>query len=559
MPKLFRIVLMLISAVILLGLVSLIGLVVFVNPNDLKPQISQAVTQFTGRQLHLDGNIQWSIFPWLGLQLNDASLANSPGFGRNPLAQIKKLDIQVRLLPLFHKQLEIGKLQLNGLALYLVKNAQGHVNWEGPWSSSSKTTPTHPDSHPLEHLKPLGFIVAGLGIRNGHIIYADQQKNKRYEITHLQLKSTHLAVNKRSPVDIQFNLNTNASMKAAVKLRSTLLWRADDNQLELNPFHLNTFLQDARTPKKELPFSLKGNIFIDLNKQTLNADKLMAFINHTPLTGHILGQNFLNNPYFTGSFTSPHMNVGRFVFKKMQLGFQFKDNLLTLKPIQGQFYQGHYQGDATINFNSKNPFITAQSQFNQINTASLFRDLTNMSQIQLAGLASLNFTLTTQGNTAESFIKNLNGQGQFNIDHGALKGINVSYWISFGKALLRHQVAPKKMNAETPFDQFNGRFTIVQGILNNPDLVIRSGRLRVHGKGVLNLPQQHIDYELMAQPLLADGSPEGVAIPIRISGPLQQVVISPILDQLSVGIIKEKLKGKLENTLKKLDLNKLFP
>lgn len=366
-------------------------------------------------------------------------------------------------------------------------------------------------------------------------------------------------MNKRSPVDIQFNLNTNASMKAAVKLRSTLLWRADDNQLELNPFHLNTFLQDARTPKKELPFSLKGNIFIDLNKQTLNADKLMAFINHTPLTGHILGQNFLNNPYFTGSFTSPHMNVGRFVFKKMQLGFQFKDNLLTLKPIQGQFYQGHYQGDATINFNSKNPFITAQSQFNQINTASLFRDLTNMSQIQLAGLASLNFTLTTQGNTAESFIKNLNGQGQFNIDHGALKGINVSYWISFGKALLRHQVAPKKMNAETPFDQFNGRFTIVQGILNNPDLVIRSGRLRVHGKGVLNLPQQHIDYELMAQPLLADGSPEGVAIPIRISGPLQQVVISPILDQLSVGIIKEKLKGKLENTLKKLDLNKLFP
>jgi hypothetical protein len=89
-------------------------------------------------------------------------------------------------------------------------------------------------------------------------------------------------------------------------------------------------------------------------------------------------------------------------------------------------------------------------------------------------------------------------------------------------------------------------------------LIISSGRLRVNGKGVLNLPLQQINYELQAQPILADGSPEGIAIPIRISGPLQQLSISPILDQLSVDIIKEKLKGKLGDTLKKLDLNKLF-
>ena len=66
---------------------------VFVNPKHLKPQTSHAVTKFTGRQLQLEGNIQWSIFPWLGLQLNEAKLANSPGFGNNPFAQIKKLDI----------------------------------------------------------------------------------------------------------------------------------------------------------------------------------------------------------------------------------------------------------------------------------------------------------------------------------------------------------------------------------------------------------------------------------------------------------------------------------
>ena len=62
MLRILRIFITLVGAIILLGLVALIGLVVFVNPNDLKPQINQAVTKFTGRQLLLGGDIKWSIF-----------------------------------------------------------------------------------------------------------------------------------------------------------------------------------------------------------------------------------------------------------------------------------------------------------------------------------------------------------------------------------------------------------------------------------------------------------------------------------------------------------------
>lgn len=558
MSKIFRIFITFIGAVILLALVSLIGLVVFVNPNDLKPQISQAVTKFTGRQLQLGGDIQWSIFPWLGLQLNDAKLTNSPGFGSNPFAQIKKLDIQVRLLPLLHKQLEIGKLQVNGLTLYLVKNAKGQVNWEGPLTSSNKTSNSS-ENNRLDRLKPIGFIVTGLGIRDGHIIYADQQKNKHIEITGLQLKSANLAINKTSPFDIQFNLNSNVpNINAAVKLRSDILLSADKSHLEFNHLNLNTYLKGPNYPKGELPLSLKGHINFDLNKQDITVDDLVAFINQIKLNGRITGQHILNNPSFAGRLNSPQIKTGQLTFQQIHLGFQFSNNLLTLKRINAQFYRGNYQGKATVNLNPKVPFITAQNQFNQINTALLLQDLINKSQIQLAGLATLNLNVITTGDTTDALIKNLSGQGHFNLDQGALKGINLSYWIALGKALLKHEVTPKNTGSDTPFDKFNGSFNINQGIVSNNDLIISSGRLRVNGKGLLNLPLQQINYELQAQPILADGSPEGIAIPIRISGPLEHISISPILDQLSVDIIKEKLKGKLGDTLKKLDLNKLF-
>lgn len=558
MSKVLRIFITFIGAVLLLGLVSLIGLVVFVNPNDLKPQISQAVTKFTGRQLQLGGDIQWSIFPWLGLQLNDVKLTNSPNFGNNPFAQIKKLDIQVRLYPLLHKQLEIGKLQVYGLTLYLIKNAEGQANWGGSLNSSP-TTSQSPESNFSESLKPLGFIVTGLDIRDGHIIYADQQKNKHLEITQLQLKSANLAINKSSPFDIQFNLNSSPpTINAAVKLRSSITLSTDRKNIEFNNLNLNMLLKGPSYPKGELPLFLKSHIDLDLNKQDIIIDQLIALINQIKLTGHVTGQHILNNPSFAGTLSSQQIKTGKLIFQQIKLDFQFKNNLLALNPINAKFYQGNYQGNVSINLNPKIPSITAQNQFNQINTTLLFQDLINKSQIQLAGLASLNLNISTTGNNAELLLRNLNGQGHFNLDQGALKGINLSYWIALGKALLKHGVTPKSTGSDTPFDKFNGNFTIKQGIVNNNDLIISSGRLRVNGKGMLNLPLQQINYELQAQPILADGSPEGIAIPIRISGPLQQISISPILDQLSVDIIKEKLKGKLGDTLKKLDLNKLF-
>lgn len=560
MSKVLRILFTFISAIILLGLVSLIGLMVFVNPNDLKPQISQAVTKFTGRQLQLGGDIKWSIFPWLGLQLNDAKLTNNSEFSASrPFAQVKKLDIQVRLLPLLHKQLEIGKLHVNGLTLYLVKNAKGRVNWEGPLTSSQKNSSGSGNNRLSDNLKPIGFIVTGLDIRDGHVIYSDQQKNKRLEITGLQLKSTNLAINKGSPFNIQFNLNANSpNINAAVKLSSDILLSTDRNHLEFNQLNLNIFLKGPNYPKGELPLSLKGNIDIDLNKQDIIVDQLVAAINQIELTGHLTGQHFLDNPLFSGTLNSPQIKTGKLIFHQIHLGFQFKNNLLALNPINAQFYQGSYQGSATVNLNLKVPVITAQNQFNQINTAWLFQDLTNKSQIQLAGLASLNLNISTQGDTADVLMRNLNGEGYFNLDQGALKGVNLSYWIALGKALLKHEATPKNTGSDTPFDKFKGSFNIHQGIISNNDLIISSSRLRVNGKGIFNLPLQQINYKLQAQLILADGSPEGIAIPIRVSGPVQHISISPILDQLSVDIIKEKLKGKLGDTLKKLELNKLF-
>ncbi len=545
----------------LLILVAIIGLVVFVNPNDLKPQISQAVSKYTGRQLQLGGDIEWSLFPWLGLQLNDAKVSNTPGFGGKPFAEIQKLDIQVRLLPLLHKQLEVGKLHAKGLTLYLVKNAQGQANWEKIHTATPPTavaTSSSSDTLP-NYLKPLSFGVAGLDIQDGQIFFDDQQKNKHVEISQLQLKSANLTINKSSPFSVKFNLKSNApKLNAAVKLSTNITLNTDEKTLVLDKLNFDTLLKDPTYPKGELPVSLLGDVTLNLNDQTVASDKFIATIVQNKFVGHIKGQNLLSNPSLSGVLTTEQFKADKFSIQQVQLPFEFKNNTLTLNSITGKLYQGNYKGNATINLTTSTPQLATQGQLTQINTQSLFEQFNNKSQIQLVGLANVNFNLTTQGSDENTLIKNLQGQGQFNLDDGAIKGINLSYWVAMGKALLKHETSPTSDTSDTPFNKFLGSFTINKGILANNDLNVISGRLRIGGKGSVDLPQQLINYELNAQPILSDGSPDGIAIPIKITGQFHNIHVAPILDKLSIDIVKEKLKGKLQDQLKKLDLKKLF-
>src|SRR6201993_2131121 len=131
-------------AIALAGLLALLAIVLlavraFVDPNDYKDRIARAVRNSTGRELALPGEIRLSVFPGIALELGPASLGNPPGFGEEPFAAVKHAALRVRLLPLLRKQVEIGRVEIDGLDLRLGKNAAGRGNWQSP--AGSRPTP----------------------------------------------------------------------------------------------------------------------------------------------------------------------------------------------------------------------------------------------------------------------------------------------------------------------------------------------------------------------------------------------------------------------------------
>ena len=96
MKKLFKI----ITVLLLLLLLAVAALIFTFDPNNYKDHIIELVEQQTGREFKIDGDINYSLFPWIGLELERVALGNAQGFSERAFAEIKRLDVKVMALPL---------------------------------------------------------------------------------------------------------------------------------------------------------------------------------------------------------------------------------------------------------------------------------------------------------------------------------------------------------------------------------------------------------------------------------------------------------------------------
>ena len=177
------------GAVVVLVVLTIFGLLWFVNPNDYRSLITAQVKQSTGRSFGFT-SIHLSLWPTLGLKLNDAVLGNARGFGSQPFARIGTADVGVRLLPLiFHRQLVMKTIYLSKLRLDLAKNAEGVSNWADLAGSGKPQAATPANGG----AGISGVRVDGVNIDDATLMYRNAQKNQAYEITNFNLSTGALA------------------------------------------------------------------------------------------------------------------------------------------------------------------------------------------------------------------------------------------------------------------------------------------------------------------------------------------------------------------------------
>ncbi len=271
-------------AIVLLLVIGLavIGVSTF-DPNDYKQRIADKVKEDTGRELQIDGEIQLSIYPWLGLELNGITLGNAAGFGDTPFLKTNRIKARVKLLPLLRKELEMDTLLLHGATLNLARNADGITNWEDLAKPADDTAEKQDAAMPFAAL-----VLGGIDVKDINIYWDDKQAAVTAQLTDLMISTGELVLG--APIEIKAGLNVGASkpaLESRIDFTGTLTYDDSGNVLTLKPMLLESTVKGKAIPGGESSIRLSSEIMVDMDEDmaTISALQINAF--DTAVTGQL--------------------------------------------------------------------------------------------------------------------------------------------------------------------------------------------------------------------------------------------------------------------------------
>lgn len=280
MGKLLKLLFGIIGSLIGLIIVAAIAILLLVDPNDFRGEITEAVTEATGRSMKIDGDLSLSVFPWLGINTGAVELGNAKGFGKQAFAKIDSTQIRVRLLPLLSTKIEMDTLVLNGLELNLQRNKQGQDNWSDLGGTAQSAKQPQADSSGPPKLAALA--IGGIQLENARINFDDRQANKQFTTSALNLTTGSLEPGAPVALTLEGNIDSSApAMNGHIDLTTTLQANPFAGSFALGDMQLTVDLKGKDLPGGQLQARLDADVSADLINQTIAVNGLA--LNSGPL------------------------------------------------------------------------------------------------------------------------------------------------------------------------------------------------------------------------------------------------------------------------------------
>ncbi|QSX35303.1 AsmA family protein [Shewanella avicenniae] len=606
---------------ILLGVVAVVVIVVgyltlLLDPNDFKPQIVAAVEKQTGRQFKIDKDLGWTFFPSIGITAGGISLSNPSTFNEPTFAAVNAIVANVELMPLFSKQVKISELVLDGLHINLITDKQGKTSLDGLTGQSDTkaaapaevASATTNDSVSLNDLS-----IGGVSVTDAKIRVIDQRTGAKSTFTLERFKLGELTLDKFAAMDYRLSAaldgmsvesEGHGQLKIAKDLKLFSLKELSlstvakgeslptgkiENSITLDA-EVDTSKSIASTSIKQLKLNdISGSGKLDVNyaatvpaisaklalgdidvdkwlpaAETATAEQPQATTtaNATPATEpDLTGMKAVNADF---ELTIAEIKAAGTTSKNWKMVIALKNGVMNMKQLSADLYDGSLNANATVDGRNRVAKYSFDTQIKSINIRAL---LTDAAEIELLdGTADIGIKGNGTSLIPDNIKKQLNANGQFAINNGAVHGVNVPQMIRAAQAKLKGESTTENEAKKTDFTSLTGSFSVANGVANNPDLLMSSPLIRISGKGDANIIEESLDYKLstaLVNTLKGQGGKEvddlaGVEIPLAIKGSFSDPKFSLDMDALLKNKVKQeadKAKDKLKDSLfKKLGL-----
>lgn len=271
-----------------------------VDPEALKPRIASAVKDITGMNLDMRGGFTFSVFPWIEIKMGETILSNPEGYGGGNLISLKGAEFRLKLLPLLKKELEIGKVRLEGVTLNLIKNPDGRLNIG---AMPVKDVEIREDDVVVTtdagRRMAMSYLIEGVEISDSKLTFEDRVASTNYEIDGVNLKTGRIRAG--SPFDASLSLTAKApgeNLFVATDLSGALLVDPFSQVFAFEKANLSTTIKTGNTPEEGATFTATADIRLDLGQGVLNVSGLRFTGAGLEAAGYVSGKDLSGKPAF---------------------------------------------------------------------------------------------------------------------------------------------------------------------------------------------------------------------------------------------------------------------
>ena len=169
--------------------------------NKFKPRIAELAQQYTGRDLTLGGDIEVGLSLFPTLVVNDVAFQNAAWGSRPLMAQVKRLEVQLAVLPLFRGDVHVSRLTIVNpeFLIEIDKSGKSNLEFDVPKKPEPQANEDKGDGETYDFLK-----FREVQIESGSVAYKDHRSglSEALSIEHLKLESAEFG----APVEIDLNI-----------------------------------------------------------------------------------------------------------------------------------------------------------------------------------------------------------------------------------------------------------------------------------------------------------------------------------------------------------------
>jgi AsmA protein len=589
-----------------------------------KGRLEAAASAALGREVTIAGPLAFKIIPTTAFSAEDLTIANAPGFAGPHLAKVRRADIGVKLIPLFSGRVDITRFVLTEPDLNLEKTADGRVNWNLARAGEGAEDGREVKDVRLGDVRLAdgrAVYVDGAAAKTYEASDIDVEAKLESLEEPLEVEGTmlfegapaRLKLVLANPADLIAERKTNLKLDATLgeaTIGADLALAAGGAFSYAGPVNLNApdlpalaALFDVKL--EEAPgfdkLSVSGaaegtataialaDAAIGFDAIEAAGDLTLDWSGDKPMaTGALAAETLDLRPYlpppaadaagfpewsndkidFSGlrnlnadlDVSADKVFLNELEAGQTRVNIKIANGRLTAAIPQIAFYGGAGSGTLVVDATRAAPSIAGKFAMNSVEAQSFAADLMRLDR--LLGLGGFKLEFSAAGASQAAIMKSLDGKGGFEVEDGAIKGVNIAKLagavaklyeggLANAPAIAAAVAEAQRPDEKTDFSKFLSDFSIADGMVRAPTISLQGPHLTMTGVGRVDLPGQTLDLRLLPKATTTATGEQGraIVIPVKVGGTFAKPSLSVDLEALLRGRAEQTLRGVLDRAL----------